>query len=587
MTPLRYTLDILELCMRPRRRLLWATVGAVVLFNILELLSPKLLQLYVDAIAGNPLRLWRFPLDGLITPRNGFILLPSALLALAAARWAVTYWRSVYQTRLGQGALFDLRSRIFNTMQNLSFAYHDASHSGTLISNVVEDVNYANMFMQRGLVLLIESLVFTLASYVFMMTVCPRAALVSLLLFACGLLCIAVMARRGYALFARTKVLFARTVQAFSETMEGYLVVKGFGTEERQSRDYAVRVREQHDAALKESLFGTLLSQSLQWVTVAGIPAVLAVALIEARAGRWELTAGRLFVLFYLQSGIRMRTWGIGRAIELAMRFAVTSERIGRLLRSDAYLEDAGTLPIPRHGEGLRAEGVSFSYGSREHSVHDVSLSIREGETLGIVGRTGAGKSTLALLLCRFYDPSQGRVLLHGQDIRRYPVEALRNLFSLVFQDTFLFSAPIRDNIAYGRPDACFEDIVHAASVACIHEFIMTLPQGYDTVTGERGVTLSGGQRQRISIARAVLRKPRFLILDACTSALDSATETAIQRGLLELRTVSTSIVIAHRFSSIEHADRVLVLDEGRLVESGTPAELNRPGTRFRSVLQP
>lgn len=585
MSPIKYAFELLRLCMRPRRRLLVITTGAVVLFNILELLAPKILQLYVDSVAGNPLKLWGMSLDGFISHQGRFLLLPAALLVLAGARWVTTYFRSVYQTRLGQGALFDLRSRIFNTMQNLSFAYHDAAHSGTLISNVVEDVNYANMFLQRGLMLLLESTAFIVISYLYMATVCPKAAAASFLLLAGGLAGILLMARYSYGVFAKTKVRFAETVQAFSETMEGYLVVKGFGTEDRQEASYNRQVDAQHDAALKEHLFGSLLSQCLHWTSVAGIPAVLAVAIFEARAGRWELTAGKLFVLFYLQSGIRMRTWGISRAIDLTMRFTVTAERIGRLLHADAYLEDAGTAPIPAHGAGLAAENVSFAYGDRGHSVHDVTLHIREGEMIGLVGRTGAGKSTLALLLCRFYDPTAGRIVLHGTDVRAFPVQELRNSFSLVFQDTFLFSASIRDNIAYGCPNACFEDIINAASTACIHDFIMDLPRQYDTEVGERGVTLSGGQRQRISIARAILRKPRFLILDACTSALDSATEKAIQDGLQKLRASTTCIVIAHRFSSIEHADRVAVMEDGRLVETGTPAELNRPGTRFRSVL--
>jgi ATP-binding cassette subfamily B protein len=587
MSPIRHAFELLHLCMRPRRRLLLITTAAVVLFNILELLAPKVLELYVDSVAGNPLRLWSLPLDRVIDHRGRFILLPAALLVLAGARWIATYFRSVYQTRLGQGALFDLRSRIFNTMQNLSFAYHDTAHSGTLISNVVEDVNYANMFLQRGLMLLLESLAFIVISYLYMASVCPKAAAVSFLLLASAFGVIILMARYGYGVFARTKVRFAETVQAFSETMEGYLVVKGFGTEARQEAAYNRHVDAQHAAALKEHIFSSTLSQCLHWISVAGIPAVLAIAILEARTGRWDLTVGKLFVLFYLQSGIRMRTWGISRAVDQTIRFAVTAERIGRLLHADDYLEDAGTAPIPAHGDGLVAESVSFSYGDRGHSVNEVSLHIREGETIGLVGRTGAGKSTLALLLCRFYDPTGGRILLHGADIRDFPVQDLRNEFSLVFQDTFLFSASIRDNIAYGSPDACFEDIIHAASTACIHDFIMSLPQKYDTDVGERGVTLSGGQRQRISIARAILRKPRFLILDACTSALDSATEKAIQDGLQKLRATTTCIVIAHRFSSIEHADRVAVMEDGRLVEIGTPAELNRPGTRFRSVLQP
>ena len=583
---LRHAFELLRFCMRPRRRLLALTAGVVICFNILELLSPKVLQLYVDSVAGNPLRLWGLPVDAWLARHGRLVLLPAALLALAGARWLATYFRSVYQTRLGQGALFDLRSRIFDTMQNLSFAYHDTAHSGTLISNVVEDVNYANMFLQRGLLMLFESLGFVVISYLYMASVCLPAAAVSLLLFILGMAGTAMMAAHSYGAFAHTKAQFANTVQIFSETMEGHLVVKGFGTEDRQKALYNQQVDILHNAALKEHMYCSVLSQCLHWVTVAGIPVVMAVALLGAKGGWWNYTIGQLFVLFYLQSGIRMRTWGIGRAIEQTMRFTVTAERLGRLLNADDYLDNTGTAVIPERGTGLVAEHISFAYGDRGLSVNDVSLTLREGETLGLVGRTGSGKTTLALLLCRFYDPLQGRILLHDQDLRTYPLQDLRHCFSLVFQDAFLFSASIRDNIAYGCPDAPYEEIVHAAGIACIHDFIMSLPEGYDTLVGERGVTLSGGQRQRISIARALLRKPPFLILDACTSALDSATEKAIQDSLAHLHKATTSIIIAHRFSSIATADRVAVMEAGRIVEIGSPAELDRPGSHFRKVLQ-
>ncbi len=586
MSPRQYAIHLIRIFLRPRRRLFLSTLGAVVLFNALELLFPKLLQLYIDSIAGNPLALWGWPLEFLASDNARLLLIPAALLTIAAARWAVTYFRAVYQTRLGQGALFDLRSRIFNTMQNLSFAYHDASHSGTLISNVVEDVNYANMFFQRGFLMLLESVAYIAISYVVMFTICPRAAFASLLLAFCGAGAVILFFKYGHTIYARTKRLYAATVQIFTENMEGHLVVKGFGASATQEQTYGQHVDALHRAQLHERLFASCLSQALIWCMVFGIPLVMGVALLEAQAGRWDLTSGRLFLLFYLQSNMRMRTWGLTRALDVTMQFTITAERLGKLLQSEAYLDDSGTEPIPDSSPRIDVQNVAFAYGDRGHSVSNVSLSIEKGETIGLVGPTGSGKSTLALLLCRFYDPTHGKVLLNGRDIRDYPIEEVRNQFSLVFQDTFLFSDSIRDNIAYGRPDAAYEDIVHAATLAAIHDFIMSLPNGYDTVVGERGVTLSGGQRQRISIARAILRKPRFLILDACTSALDTKTEQAIQDGLDALHATTTCVIIAHRFSSIERADRIYVLQQGAITESGSPAELNRPGTIFSSVMQ-
>ena len=581
MTPFQQTVNLLRLCLRPRRRLLTATLVMVVAFNAVELSFPKLLQLFVDSVAGNPLRLWGLSLDFLDSGAARVLLIPAALLVLAGARWAITRTRAVYETRLGQGALFDLRSRIFNTMQNLSFAYHDASHSGTLISNVVEDVNYANMFFM----LLIESVAYFVISWLVMLAVCPQAAVAVLVLTLGGLGVVWSYLRYGHRIYAVTKQLYARTVQIFSENMEGYLVVKGFGAEDSQQAEYNAAVDRLHDNQIKEAVFSAWLNQSLALLTLLGVPLIIAVALYEARAGRWEYSAGRLFMLFYLQTGLRGRAWGLARSLELLLRFAITAERLGRLLDADFYLEARGTAALPEGPLGLDVENVSFSYGGSAAALREVNISIPAGGTVALAGPPGAGKSTLALLLCRFYDPAGGRILLNGRDIREYSIEQLRASCSLVFQDTFLFSASVRDNIAYGRPDARFEDIVYAATVAGIHEHIVSMPQGYDTVIGERGVTLSGGQRQRISIARAILRQPRFLVLDACTSALDNATEQSIQRGLATLRD-STTLIIAHRYSSIRHADMVYVLRDGRIEESGTPQQLNRPGTFFSRIMQ-
>lgn len=586
MSPIQHASNLLRVAMRPRKALFLATVGMVFLLNILELATPKILQLFIDAIAGNPLRIWGMALPDWLGKGRGVLVLPAALLLFAVAHWVTAYMRTVSESRLGQGALFDIRCRIFDTMQHLSFAYHDRAHSGTLISNVVEDVNYTTMFMQHGLMLILESVAFVLVSYIFIAVICWQAAVASFALFLCGCVIIAIGSRFGYPLFAKTKTLFASTVELFSESVEGSLVVKAFGAGPAIRERYNKRVDTLHTYLWKERVLTSVLSQSLQWTTVAGIPIVIAVALLASRYGNWELSTGRLFLLFYLQTGIRMRTWRIGRAIDISIRFTVTAERIGRLLQENEYLKDEGARTIPSQGEGLEANHVSFSYGNREHSVKNLSMKIPTGSTIGIVGKTGVGKSTLALLLCRFYDPDKGEIFLHGHDIREYPIRDLRSCFAFVFQDTFLFSASIRDNIAYGCPEAKFEEIVHAATLACIHDFIMEQSEGYETVVGERGVTLSGGQRQRISIARAILQKPRFLILDACTSALDSATERAVQEGLRTLHSTTTCIVIAHRMSSIEQADKVYVMQDGQIIESGTPQQLRREDTQFKRILQ-
>ena len=567
-------------------RLVAAALGAVAAFNMVDLLLPKLLQLYIDSVAGNELEFWHFDLSVLSTRRGQLLILPAILLISGLLRWGFTYSRTVLETRLAEGALFDLRSRIFNTMQSLSFAYHDNAHSGRIISNIVEDVSYARRFFRFGLFPLLESCTYLIGGIAVMTAVCVPAGLAAAgMLLAAGI-AVVFYFKYAYRFFARTKEIFTGMVQIFAENMEGFLVVKAFGCEADQRRVYHRQVTDLQDATFKEIMASTAMNQTLVWAAVLGIPVTLGVAILTAKQGAWELTSGRLFLLFFIQRSMVTRIRMFARSLDLAMRFSVTAERLGVLFHTDEFLDTSGDRRLPASGPGRIAAGnVSFAYGDRSRSLRDISLTIQAGQTVGLVGATGSGKSTLALLLCRFHDPDRGVILLDGRDIRDYAIADVRNQFSLVFQDNFLFSAPIWQNIAYGKPDATYENIIHAASVAQAHPFIQEMPQGYETVVGERGVTLSGGQRQRLSIARAVLRKPRFLILDACTSAVDTMTESAIQNSLKELRETSTVIVIAQRFSSVAEADYVYVLDEGRIVESGTPDELNRSGTAFSRAL--
>lgn len=587
MASLRTFKQLLRLCLEPRKRLFFVTLLAVVGFNFLELAIPKLLQLFVDSIAGNRIALFGISLDSLNSTTGRMVLLPSVLLGFAALRWTFTYIRSVLQTRLGQGALFDLRGRIFNTMQNLSFSYHDSSHSGTLISNVVEDVNYASMFFQFGIFPLLESAAYAAVVYGAMLWICPAAAIASFSLLCLALVAMVLFFRYGQGFFSRTKELYTKVVQLFTENIEGHLVVRAFGCRIPQRQQYRSEVWGLQSSTIRERALSSAVSQSFVWAMTFGIPAVLAAALMAARRDLWEYTPGSLFFLFYLQSSLVFRSRMFTRGLELLMLFLITGERLDKLFSARDYLDDSGTLSFSESGPGkIKVDDVSFAYGDRIPSLENVSLELNAGETIGFVGSTGSGKTTLALLLCRFYDPTSGKILIDGRDMREYSLSDIRDQSSLVFQQTFLFSASVRDNIAYGKPDAAFEEIVHAATLAQAHEFIMEMPDGYETLIGEKGVNLSGGQRQRVSIARAILRKPRFLIMDASTSAVDPLTEKAIQSGLRALGRSTTKIIIAHRFSSIADADRAYVLHEGKIVESGTPKELGKQGTMFSKILR-
>ncbi len=571
-----------------RRSLLVKTLLAVTGFNLMEVAIPKVLQMFVDSVAGRAPAIFGFTLGFLKTPGDRIAFFTLALMALSLLRWAMNYLRRVLETRLGQGALYDLRNRIYDQMQSLSFAYHDRAHSGRLIANTIEDVQHIQMFFTQGLFQLLEVVVGAVCIYAYMMMACWQAGLVALALLFLGVLAEYVFFKRAAPVFRRTRKILEDVVSTFSEHMEGHLVVRAFGRHAEAITTYGGKITNMMRALWREILAFTGLSQALQLSVLLGIPAVLAVALVLRRGGA-DITAGDLVLLLYLQNLMKIRIRWLAHATLLWMRFAIASERLGELFRADEYLPDPGEGRercdlVPRGA--VEFDNVSFAYGGRAHSLRAVTLRIEEGQTVGLVGESGAGKSTLALLLCRFYDPDSGIVRIGGRDIRGIPVAALRGAFSLIFQDTFLFSASVRENIAYGRSHASFEEVIHAATLAEAHDFIMQLPDGYDTIVGERGVTISGGQRQRIAIARALLRRPRFLVLDDATSSLDTQTEGSIQQSLRSLPQTTTRIIIAHRFSSIAEADVVYVLRDGEIVEQGKPGVLDRPGTALSRILQ-
>ncbi len=577
---------LLALSLKSRSALLYLTLLVTAVYNILELLYPKLLQLFVDAIQGNPLSFLGLKLS-FISVSRVILFIPVILLILGFLRWFINYNRSVLQTRLGQGALYSLRSRIYNTVQALSFSYHNKAHSGTLISNVVEDVAYVSRFFEWGLFPLVEAIIYIAFLYLVMFTLCWQAAAVSILMYLISFTYLLFFFTRGRLVFSESRNYFANIVEAFSENIEGHLVVNAYGQHAQQKRKYDTGVSSVHKYLFKETFLNSMMTQSQVWAATLGIPVVAAIGLWVMRQSPGAMTTGEFFMLLFLQHSLNPRVRMLTHSLDLFMRFSITADRLFKLFTTQSFLEDKGKRLIDTHDAGnISVSNLSFAYNSGQTVLKDISFNIQAGETIGIVGTTGSGKSTLALLICRFYDPQAGSILIDGEDIQRFSVNSIRDQFSLVFQDTFLFSASIRDNIAYGAPQASFEDIIHASTVAHAHSFIMKMPNKYDTEVGEKGLSLSGGQRQRISLARAIVRKPRFLILDASTSALDTTTEAAVQDSLINLKESTTTIIIGHRYSSIAGADRILVMDQGRIVEQGPPGVLNNPGTLFSKILQ-
>ncbi len=588
---------ILRICLRRRIVLILVIAIAVLGFNILDLAMPKALQLLVASLNNHKLSVLGISLENLITKENRIIFFTLILPVLALLKWVVGYFRGVWEAKLGQGALYDLRNKIFSKVQSLSFAYHDQTHSGRFIANIVEDVGQVSMFFERPFFMILQVLAGLSCIYAFMFTVCWQAATVSLAIMLLFLSTTLLFRRFGYPVYLHARASLETMVSSFSENMEGNLLIRSFGRQEQERDKFADAANDYHNAVMHSRVLWNLLNQSLLWGVFLGIPAVVYVTLKLLQQG--QFSSDNIFLIFMLQTAMVMQMRILSRTVDRGVHFSVSAQRLGGLFHVEDYLPDVSDLttltgsndPHPSclvdlpHGT-LELSDVNFAYRGSTAGVNGISMKIEEGQTIGLVGETGSGKSTLALLMCRFYDPDSGSITIGGEDIRHMPVAQLREEFALVFQDTFLFSASIKENISYGKSSASEDEIINAAKLAKSHDFIMEFPEGYDTIVGERGVTLSGGQRQRIAIARAILREPRFLVLDDATSSLDMATEKTIEKSINDLPRSITRIIIAHRFSSIERADMVYVLSDGRVLEQGTPRTLNRPGTEMSRILQ-
>ena len=567
--------------LRPHVTSLTIGIVAVVIEGVVNLAEPWPLKLVLDTvIKTRPEHGWLHQIifSAIGTDKVAILRFAAlAVLVIAAVGAVSTYIDRYLTTSVGQYVTHDMRQKLYAHIQRLSLNYHDRKHTGDLISRLTSDIDSIQGFITSGLLgALMNTL--TLAGMVIVMSYINWQFTLIALSVAPLLFVVVYYYTRSIKTGSREmRKKEGEMVSVIQEVLSAVRVVKAFAREEYEQGRLAEESRQSIEIGLRVRNLRAKLSPTVDMIVATGTCVVLWFG--GRMTLRGTLSAGSLVLFVWYLGKMYKPMRDLSKMTDAYSKAAVGYERIREVLETDHQVKDLpGARRAPEFRGSIELENVSFSYGTNCKILKQVNLIIEPGQKAALVGPTGAGKTTIISLIPRFYDPDVGSVKIDGVDVRLFHLKSLRQQISLVLQETLLFHGPVWSNIAYGRPDASRGDILRAAMQANAHEFIEHLPQGYDTIIGERGMTLSGGQRQRIAIARAVIRNTPILVLDEASAGLDAASEKLVFDALNRLMKGKTSIVIAHKLSTIRSADVIFVIDDGEIVDHGSHIELLKKG---------
>ncbi|MDH3731121.1 MAG: ABC transporter ATP-binding protein/permease [Acidimicrobiia bacterium] len=564
---------------RPHRRQVWKATAASILNKVFDLAPPLLIGVSVDIVVAQ---------EDSFLAGLGVSSVLAQLWVLAAVTFVIwgleslfEYLHGVWWRNLAQRLEHELRMDAYGHTQTLEMAYFEQQHTGELMAVLNDDVNQLERFLDHGANDLIQLATTTLVIGAVFFVVAPQVAWLAFLPMPLIMWGSFRFQKRIAPRYAEVRRRAGLINSRLANNLGGIATIKSFTAEPIETTRIATASDAYREANRSAIRLSSAFSPLIRMAIVVGFTATLVLGGYLVTEG--DLDVGPYTVLVFLTQRLLWPLTRLGETVDLYHRAMASTTRILDVLDTEATIVD-GPAALHQAKGDVSLANVSFAYDPLAPALNDLSFSVAAGETVGITGSTGSGKTTVIKLLLRFYDVDSGTVSIDGIDVSELKLEDLRRAIGLVSQDVYLFDGSISDNISYGRPGASRDDVVAAAAIAEAHQFIQELPQGYDTIVGERGQRLSGGQRQRVSLARAVLKDPPILVLDEATSSVDNETEAAIQRSLERLAVGRTTIIIAHRLSTIRNADRIYVLEDGRLVETGSHDELSDRGGVYANL---